>query len=50
MASLNRCIVAAVGPVVRDALNTNGVTVDHMPGDAFFLKPLVNLLAKELAD
>jgi uroporphyrinogen-III synthase len=50
VASLNRCIVAAVGPVVGDALNTNGVTVDHMPDDAFFLKPLVNLLAKELAD
>lgn len=47
--ALNRCIVAAVGPVVRDALIHKGVSVDHMPENAFFLKPLVNLLVKELS-
>lgn len=47
--ALNQSIVAAVGPVVRDALASKGVSVDHMPENAFFLKPLVNLLAKELA-
>lgn len=48
--ALNKTIVAAVGPVIRDALHTKGISVNHMPESAFFLKPLVNLLAKELTD
>lgn len=47
-ASLNHMVVAAVGPVVRDALLDKGIKVDHMPDNAFFLKPLVNLLAQAL--
>jgi uroporphyrinogen-III synthase len=48
--SLNATIVAAVGPVIRDALLNKGISVEHMPENSFFLKPLVNLLAAELSD
>jgi uroporphyrinogen-III synthase len=40
--------VTAVGPVVRDCLLEKGVSVDLMPEDSFFLKPLVNLLGEKL--
>ena len=46
--ALNKTVVAAVGPVVRDALEAKGITVDHMPENSFFLKPMVNHLAKVL--
>lgn len=36
-----RCCIAAVGPVVRDTLEEQGVRVDIMPSQAFFMKPLV---------
>lgn len=39
--ALNRCCVAAVGPVVREQLATNGIKVNIMPDQAFFMKPLV---------
>lgn len=38
---LNACCVAAVGPVVKEQLEADGITVDIMPGQAFFMKPLV---------
>lgn len=37
--------VAAVGPVVRDALLRHGIAVNCMPEDAFFMKPLATALA-----
>jgi uroporphyrinogen-III synthase len=36
--------VAAVGPVVRDALLAQGVQVNCMPDDSFFMKPLVTAM------
>ena len=38
---LGRCCVAAVGPVVREQLACHGIKTDIMPGQAFFMKPLV---------
>lgn len=40
--------VAAVGPLVADALREAGFEVDLMPADSFFLKPMVNELATRL--
>ncbi len=37
--------VAAVGPVVREALAQRGVTANCMPEDSFFMKPLVTTMA-----
>jgi uroporphyrinogen-III synthase len=42
--------VAAVGPVVRDALASHGVTANCMPEDSFFMKPLVTSMAGAMAD
>ena len=39
--SLGQCCVAAVGPVVREQLAGFGIRTDIMPGQAFFMKPLV---------
>ncbi|HEX6994139.1 MAG TPA: uroporphyrinogen-III synthase [Gammaproteobacteria bacterium] len=41
--------IAAVGPIVADALGARGVRVDAVPGDSFHLKPLVNALIAALA-
>ena len=46
--ALARTLVAAVGPVVADALTKRGVTVALMPEDAFFLKPLTRALEEKL--
>jgi uroporphyrinogen-III synthase len=43
-AALAATRVAAVGPVVADALTSHGVSVQLMPSDAFFLKPLTTAL------
>jgi len=45
-AALDRIIVAAVGPIVADALTKREVTVDLMPDSSYFMKPLV----RELVD
>ena len=45
---LEKTTVAAVGPLVADALRQSRVRVDLMPSDSFFLKPLVNELAAAL--
>ncbi|HUP92258.1 MAG TPA: uroporphyrinogen-III synthase [Solimonas sp.] len=47
-AGMARTLVAAVGPVVADALRAHGITVKVMPADSFFLKPLTQLLAQQL--
>ena len=36
--------VAAVGPVVRDALLAHGVNTNCMPEDSFFMKPLTSAM------
>lgn len=38
--------VAAVGPVVAEALGRHGVTVHLMPAESFFLKPLTTALER----
>ena len=40
-AALSKTRVAAVGPVVADALRAHAVTVEFMPEESFFMKPLV---------
>ena len=40
--------VAAIGPVVAHELARVGISVDAMPGDAFFMKPLVTELVRLL--
>jgi len=45
---LKRCIVAAVGPVVADALAARGVQVQAMPAGDFFMKPLMRALGEAL--
>jgi uroporphyrinogen-III synthase len=44
-----RVQVAAVGPVVRDALAKQGVQANCMPEDSFFMKPLVTVMTDSLA-
>jgi len=45
---LGKTFIAAVGPVVADALRAAGFAVDAMPEDSFFMKPLVTRLATAL--
>ena len=46
---LSRCCVASVGPVVSEQLKSRGVTVDIMPRQAFFMKPLVTEIMRYFA-
>lgn len=46
---LARTKVAAVGPIVADALRAIGARVDMMPDSSFFMKPLVNEMVAALA-
>jgi uroporphyrinogen-III synthase len=48
-AAFARVQVAAVGPVVRDALAKQGVQANCMPEDSFFMKPLVTVMADNFA-
>jgi uroporphyrinogen-III synthase len=41
-------VVAAVGPVVADELRAAGFTVDVVPEDSFFMKPMVTRLVAAL--
>jgi uroporphyrinogen-III synthase len=43
-AALGRAAIAAVGPVVGEALKQRGVAVDAMPDEPFALKPLMNAI------
>lgn len=47
-AAFARVQVAAVGPVVRDALARQGVIANCMPEDSFFMKPLVTTMAEAM--
>jgi len=49
LAALERTRIAAVGPVVREALKRHGVDVNYMPKDSFFMKPLVSTLEEAFA-
>lgn len=46
--SLEKTTIAAVGPVVADALERRGVQVGLMPEESFFLKPLTRALEEKL--
>lgn len=47
---LNRTPIASVGPVVSDELGGYGLTASIYPdNDAFFMRPLISAMAKELA-
>ena len=43
---LARTRVAAIGPVAADDLTRQGIRVDIMPADSFFMKPLVTELVR----
>jgi uroporphyrinogen-III synthase len=47
--ALQRTLVAAVGPVVAEALQAHGVQVALVPSESFFLKPLTSALETALA-
>lgn len=47
-AGLERTQVAAIGPVVADALKERAVRVDLVPEGSFFLKPLTQALCERL--
>jgi uroporphyrinogen-III synthase len=46
--ALARTHVAAVGPVVAQALEVHGIRVQSMPEDSFFLKPLTHAIEAAL--
>jgi uroporphyrinogen-III synthase len=47
-AGMRKTFVAAIGPVVAEALRAAGFAVNAMPDDSYFMKPLVTLLETEL--
>ena len=47
-AGLELTHIAAIGPVMADYLREQGVRVDVMPEDRYFMKPLVDALAEHL--
>ncbi|HUE48413.1 MAG TPA: uroporphyrinogen-III synthase [Steroidobacteraceae bacterium] len=47
-AALGRTLIAAVGPVVAEALARHGVSARLMPEESFFLKPLTTALEEAL--
>lgn len=44
--ALGRTMVAAIGPVVADALGARGVTAQVIPADSYYLKPLTQALIR----
>jgi len=48
MKGLSRVKVAAVGPIVAEALKDIGARVDMMPEESYFMKPLVNAIVAAL--
>lgn len=48
-AGFERTAIAAIGPVMADYLRAQGVRVDVMPEERFFMKPLVDALAEHFA-
>ncbi len=49
-AALGRICVAAVGPLVAEALTAQGIQVDLMPTESYFLKPLTSRLVEVLGE
>jgi uroporphyrinogen-III synthase len=49
LAALAATQVAAVGPIVAEALRARGARVDAMPGSSWFMKPLASELVRLLA-
>lgn len=49
LTALAKVRVAVVGPLVKEQLEAAGVRVDIMPERAFFMKPLVSAIIKNLA-
>jgi uroporphyrinogen-III synthase len=47
-AGMHKTFVAAVGPIVAEALRAAGFRVDAMPDESYFMKPLVTTLEREL--
>jgi uroporphyrinogen-III synthase len=47
--ALTRTLVAAIGPVVADALRGHGVEPQVVPQDSYYLKPLTQALIERLA-
>lgn len=48
VAALNKSVVAAVGPVMAEALQARGIVVKVAPESSFFMKPLVTSLVAHL--
>jgi uroporphyrinogen-III synthase len=48
LAALRATPIAAVGPVVAAELRQRGLKVAIMPGDSFFMKPLVTAIVAAL--
>lgn len=48
ISGLNRTLVAAIGPVVKEQLMTAGIRVDIMPQKSYFMKPLVMAIVRHL--
>lgn len=49
-AALANTLVAAIGPVVADALRRHGIDARLMPQESFFLKPLTSALEEALGE
>lgn len=47
--ALGRTVVAAIGPVVADALRTHGVEPQVVPEESYYLKPLTQALIERLS-
>lgn len=47
--ALARTVVAAVGPLVADALERYGIAVQAVPDGSYYLKPLATVMAKALS-
>ena len=48
LAALRRTTIAAIGPVVAEALQRRGLMAAIMPSAAYFMKPLVSAIAAAL--
>ena len=49
ISGLQRTLVAAVGPITAANLAQHGIAVDAVPEDAYFLKPLTQVLVQKLS-
>ena len=49
LAGLRQTTIAAIGPVVAEALQRRGLTASIMPGESYFMKPLVSAIAAALS-